>query len=40
MEETGEVEMKDVEVVKSSSNGTKNNPRDNEEAQMELDPVQ
>ena len=40
MEQTGEVEMKDVEAVKSTSNGTMDNPRDNEEAEMELDAVQ
>ena len=40
MEETGEVEMKDVEAVKSTSNGTKDIVRDREEAGMELDAVQ
>ena len=40
MEETGEVEMKDVEEAKSASNGPKDDPRDKEEARMELDTVQ
>ena len=40
MEETGEVEMKDVEEAKSTSNGPKDNPRDKEEARMELDAIQ
>ena len=40
MEETGEVEMKDVKDAKSTSNGPKDDPRDKEEATMELDAVQ
>ena len=40
MEETGEVEMKDVEEAKSTSNDPKHDPRDKEEARMELDAVQ
>ena len=40
MEETGEVEMKDVEEAKSASNDPKDDPRDKEEARMELDTVQ
>ena len=40
MEETGEVEMKDVEEAKSTSNGPKDDFKDEEEARMELDVVQ
>ena len=40
MEETGEVERRDVEEAKSSSNDLKDEPRDKEEARMELDAVQ
>ena len=39
MEETGEVEMKDVEAVKSTSNGTEAHVTDREEVKMELDEV-
>ena len=40
MEETGEVEMKDVEEAKSRSKGSKDDPGDKGEASMELDTVQ
>lgn len=40
MEETGEVEMKDVEAVRSTSNGTEDDLKDKDEAKMELDAVQ
>ncbi len=40
MEKTGEVEMKDVEEAKGTSNGPKDDPRDKEEASMVLDAVQ
>ena len=39
MEEIGEVKMKDVEEAKSTSNGPKNDLKDEEEARMELDAV-
>ena len=40
MEQTGEVEMKDVEAVKRTTNGPKDELRDKDEAKMELDAVQ
>lgn len=40
MEETGEVEMKDVVEAKSTSNGPKDDLKDQEKARMELDTVQ
>ena len=40
MEETGEVEMKDVEEAKSTSSGPKDDLKDEEEPRMELDVVQ
>ena len=39
MEEPGEVEMKDVEEAKSTSNDSKGNPQNKEEAKMDLDAV-